>query len=245
MSFRAIPVHGFARFLLTLFLNFLITTNLVAKDFDPTAVAIVGNQANFSALLDQVRQEQERWKNQLARPRYRVYEMSSLGRYWDREGPGTRVLSEEQLQEATLSFSKGLAFRKDRPGNTSRFTGSLFELWNGRWNYIMTEEGQIYVFSSAGGYKHSAALFGKSVAAAGQIRIVRGKIVAIDNLSGHYFPNAYALSQMIHQLQENGVNLTETLIEYYQGKKRFRVSLGESFPCATVYSKFQMLFWKP
>lgn len=78
----------------------------------------------------------------------------------------------------------------------------------GKAIYVMSAEGNIHVGSHVvGHYHHSSLLNGQPVACAGEIEVVDGYIKWLSNKSGHYFPNADHLVQVLHQLQKKGVAL--------------------------------------
>ena len=82
--------------------------------------------------------------------------------------------------------------------------------------YVMDIEGNIFVESNNTGIvKHHSAFFdGNPVASAGSIIIIQGKIIFLDNRSGHYQPSKNFLTQLVQRFQELGVDLKNTTIEY-------------------------------
>lgn len=82
-------------------------------------------------------------------------------------------------------------------------------------NYVMDMNGRIYVYpfkiSSATDFvKHSQALAGGPVAAAGDIFINDGKIEMVDLASGHYLPPPEYIDNIRNRLIELGADLTDT-----------------------------------
>ncbi len=59
---------------------------------------------------------------------------------------------------------------------------------------------------------HSSFLAGQPVAAAGHITIRNGKVISIDNKSGHYLPSACHLQQALVQLKSHGADTTDVKI---------------------------------
>jgi hypothetical protein len=57
---------------------------------------------------------------------------------------------------------------------------------------------------------HSSALAGEAVAGAGQVTVKDGKVVAIDNLSGHYKPGSTEMLQTVEHLARQGALLDKT-----------------------------------
>ena len=84
----------------------------------------------------------------------------------------------------------------------------------GKALYVMDAAGNFYIIALEWapigplGYRminHSSIPAGHAVAAAGQIEIHNGKIISIDNGSGHYSPSNKMLTQAIDALQGHGV----------------------------------------
>jgi hypothetical protein len=59
---------------------------------------------------------------------------------------------------------------------------------------------------------HSTLLAGKEVVCAGTISIKKGRLRAISNQSGHYKPGTHALTQMVRELQNEGVDLRNVVV---------------------------------
>lgn len=60
---------------------------------------------------------------------------------------------------------------------------------------------------------HSSPLAGKPVAGAGHIKTKKGRIVTIDDASGHYKPSAELTWQVVMELGRQGATLDETLVD--------------------------------
>lgn len=73
--------------------------------------------------------------------------------------------------------------------------------------YVMDSQGNIY-FSTwkKFGYFHHTSFDLGAVAAAGEIRIVKGKIVYIHNRSGHYLPSPKSIDQVLRILELHGID---------------------------------------
>ncbi len=69
--------------------------------------------------------------------------------------------------------------------------------------YVMDEKGQFYLSfeSSKQEFHHSSFLAGQPVACAGEMVIYQGKLLLINNQSGHYRPPPAALDQALDALQ--------------------------------------------
>ena len=87
--------------------------------------------------------------------------------------------------------------------------------------FSMDTEGQIYIKEnsplSACRFHHSSFVAGGPVAGAGHMKIRQGKIISVNNFSGHYHPPDKLLDQVLAVLKKNNVRGIET-IEYF-GKK--------------------------
>jgi hypothetical protein len=62
---------------------------------------------------------------------------------------------------------------------------------------------------------HSTLNAGGPVACAGEMMLIEGEVMEIDNTSGHYTPPAEALDQVVTQLRKLGVDLSRTKINYF------------------------------
>jgi len=65
----------------------------------------------------------------------------------------------------------------------------------------------VYVGPESDVKHHSSFLAGRPVAAAGTLFIKDGKIVSIDNASGHYRPDVKTLELVRQELAANGVDV--------------------------------------
>ncbi len=83
--------------------------------------------------------------------------------------------------------------------------------------YAMDRYGNVYSKELKGigelYFNHSSYCAGKAVICAGTLGCVNGKLVYVSNLSGHYKPNTGFLRQFLHILAEEGVDLSEVLVE--------------------------------
>lgn len=83
--------------------------------------------------------------------------------------------------------------------------------------YAMTEDGTLYGTFDAKLHviHHSSLNAGRPVACAGEMMLIEGEVIEVDNSSGHYAPPADALDQVVAQLRRLGVDLSRTKIGYY------------------------------
>ncbi len=70
---------------------------------------------------------------------------------------------------------------------------------------------------------HSTLVQGENVSGAGTIKIERGKVTQISNISGHYMPRFEHLLQTVESLLQSGVILNKELVDY-QGRKAEEIS---------------------
>jgi hypothetical protein len=73
--------------------------------------------------------------------------------------------------------------------------------------YVVCVDGEVLISYDLNKHHHSSLAAGGAVAAAGMMRIAEGRIFAIDNLSGHYRPDASSLRVVMEHLQALGVPL--------------------------------------
>lgn len=75
--------------------------------------------------------------------------------------------------------------------------------------FVMNADGELYAsnYQEGGKFHHSSLSGGQPVAAAGEISVIAGKLVAITNRSGHYMPDAYFTEQLLTSLKNKGFEL--------------------------------------
>ncbi len=88
---------------------------------------------------------------------------------------------------------------------------------SGTLMYAMTGDGRLY---GTFDFKlhvihHSSLLAGEPAACAGDMLVVDGEVMEVDNVSGHYKPPAEALDQVVKQLRSLGVDLGRTKVNYF------------------------------
>lgn len=87
----------------------------------------------------------------------------------------------------------------------------------GTFDFVVTNEGKLII-----GNKHYSLSGGaETVQAAGQIRLYKGKVMDINNGSGHYLPNVNEASKFGTILKEAGVDVSGANLNIYgaDGKK--------------------------
>ncbi|MCE5319356.1 MAG: hypothetical protein LLG04_18570 [Parachlamydia sp.] len=80
----------------------------------------------------------------------------------------------------------------------------------GTYKYVVSPEGKLYMGTKTNvGLHHSSFLSGGAVVAAGVLKLDdQGRVIALNNSSGHYGPPAAALLRMIRLLTKQGVDLS-------------------------------------
>ena len=64
-------------------------------------------------------------------------------------------------------------------------------------------------------YTTHTLLAGEAAACAGDMIVVGGELIEVDNTSGHYKPPPEALDQVVKQLVEMGADLSQTKVKYF------------------------------
>ncbi len=131
--------------------------------------------------------------------------------------PGNRVwshgrvvtyLSPTERARYKLEMKDGVIY--DAQGN--RFdTANATSIHGGRSKaiFVMDVDGNIYAstFQGAGRFHHSSLMGGAPIAAAGEIVVDNGRLVMINNASGHYLPGPELTDQALNVMRRHGVNV--------------------------------------
>jgi len=136
-----------------------------------------------------------------------AYKGEDEGKHKQWGGRSTRYFDEKQRQRYEIFLKNGLLVdRNGKPINTIGTSTAAKSAEEGMATYVMDENGRIYYtrFPILTQFHHSSFLAGGPVAAAGEIKIIKGKLVKINNASGHYKPGADLLSQVITELSLRG-----------------------------------------
>lgn len=88
-------------------------------------------------------------------------------------------------------------------------SGTLLYAMTGDGTLLGTFDAKLHVVH------HSSLNAGRPVACAGEMMLVEGEVLEIDNTSGHYAPPAEALDQVVTQLRALGVDLSHTKVNYF------------------------------
>ncbi|MHA4867193.1 hypothetical protein ACXZ1M_05785 [Duganella sp. PWIR1] len=78
----------------------------------------------------------------------------------------------------------------------------------GRAIYVLDAHGNLYCSVSSQYYKfhHSSLVAGSAVACAGEIEVVNGVVIYVNNRSGHYRPSFLHIMQFCDYLKKRGVD---------------------------------------
>lgn len=111
------------------------------------------------------------------------------------------------------------------------------------WMFVMDDQGNIYVHPEEKFRWHHTSFFGKGVlvdgiwkhrgiASAGMIKIIDGKIVAIDASSGHYQPQPREFVQVLAQLERMGADLSEVDVTLFDNPSKRKLRTLYTKPVA-------------
>jgi hypothetical protein len=84
--------------------------------------------------------------------------------------------------------------------------------------FVMGEGGKIYVYAGEQLTRdmelihHSSLLAGAPVASAGHIFVVDGRLLAINDRSGHYLPPPEVFRQVLEEFEKRGVDVSRTQV---------------------------------
>jgi hypothetical protein len=124
-----------------------------------------------------------------------------------------RYLDEAELEETRVFARDGLLYRTD---GTRLDTQATETFWSGegRAIFVMDQHGNIYAHEQVRGqFHHSSFLGGQPVAAAGELRVVDGRLELVSDQSGHYRPTRAHTEQLLDNLRQQGVDLSDVATE--------------------------------
>jgi hypothetical protein len=101
------------------------------------------------------------------------------------------------------------------------------EIGDGMTHFVMDLRGRIYAGYTKGDetwFKHSSLVGGSPVLAAGRLRAEQGRIVFIQNDSGHYKPDHQQMRNVLQRLELYGQLSGNIVICRQSDKKKFRGS---------------------
>ena len=79
--------------------------------------------------------------------------------------------------------------------------------------FVVALGGEVICSFDTRRHRHSSLVAGEDVTAAGTMRVLNGRILEVDNFSGHYRPPAASLAVFAERMRQLGVSLEDTLIE--------------------------------
>lgn len=81
------------------------------------------------------------------------------------------------------------------------------------WIFVADTSFRLYVgIKQSGAFQHSSFLHGSRISAAGLIKVKNGRLSKLSPLSGHYRPPVSNFRAFIHNLKENGVDMSHVSI---------------------------------
>jgi RHS repeat-associated protein len=143
--------------------------------------------------------------------------------------PSVAVQLEKQLgahsiaPQTTKEISKAISLKNAKPQSGENFGSVGYSLENGKVNlsrrsttngtfdFVVTNEGKLVI--GQGHYNLSGEAL--SVKAAGQMRIVKGQVLDINNSSGHYQPTVSEASGFRDILKSLGVDVSKAKLNIY------------------------------
>ncbi len=141
------------------------------------------------------------------------------------KGYKTHYLDETQREQFQLTFTLNEITKRvevtqgDKPFDTSDSFGIASGAGSGI--YVMDPAGKFYAGPHRlGEFHHSSLLAGGAVAGAGELQVQQGKLLAISNKSGHYRPPLSSMTQVLAELQDQYVDLTNVKLLDHEGKEQ-------------------------
>ena len=123
-----------------------------------------------------------------------------------------KYLDEFERAKYELSIVEGKLYDITGRLFDTTLTDTIFS--RGKSIFVMSKEGKIYASIShkVGEFHHSSFLAGAEVAAAGEIRVVKGILEEVTRKSGHYQPSRSVNIQFIKQLEVEKVTTKNIII---------------------------------
>jgi hypothetical protein len=155
-----------------------------------------------------------------------------LAKYLEEEKEGVHYFRDQDQKFYLVSFKKGLLYQRNQLVNATyaapKDLNQNLQIPSpqpipidakkiGYAIYVMDAKGNFYLSFEAqkGKFHHSSFLAGQPVACAGEMIIFQGKILLINNQSGHYQPPPLALEQAIDSLKKNGIDVENIKIDRF------------------------------
>ena len=144
----------------------------------------------------------------------------------------TRYLRGEAREEWRLQILKGAFWRGDKPFQSRGMKSHWSQQETGVAMFVMAPDGAFYAAGQAKGrFHHSSFLCGGPVACAGEMSVDdSGKLVYINNFTGHYLSGPDNLKQVLQELRAAKVPLRNVRVGVkFVGMKN---PAGQEFPDA-------------
>jgi hypothetical protein len=156
--------------------------------------------------------------------RYRVTSMEQD--YTGEEIPGNKIwdgthvkyLTKAERAAYALTFRDGYIWHAD---------GNLFDTTSadslhtgfGRAIFVMDADGNFYAAKDQirGEFHHSSLVAGAPVAAAGELEVVRGVLIALSDRSGHYLPSRRFTDQAIDEFKKKNISFQAVKLDLVCG----------------------------
>jgi hypothetical protein len=114
-----------------------------------------------------------------------------------------------RIRDGLLVDAYGAPIDWSRSEYTDEYGAALVAL------YVMDTCGRIYLtyHHEVGIVQHSSFLAGEPIASGGEALVVDGRLLILNNSSGHYRPNPTLALQVVHRLKALGADLSMVMIE--------------------------------
>ncbi|UGT65086.1 hypothetical protein LTT61_22500 [Nocardia asteroides] len=134
---------------------------------------------------------------------------------WTSPPSAVRYLDAEERSRLRLTVRNGLLVDVDGNPFDTR-AGSTHWGGQGRAIFVMDLDGNLYASNTHGRglFHHSSFLAGGAVAAAGELRVVDGRLHLLTDSSGHYRPERGHTLQAISRLRALGIDMGAVAIEF-------------------------------
>lgn len=118
-------------------------------------------------------------------------------------------------------FSNKFPDENLKPHPKIRTPNELFRKSSGDYDFVVTEDGILVIGEIIPGYGHANLAEGKKVVAAGRVKLSGGRILEIDNTSGHYLPSGKSAEvEALKAFGEAGLNTSSArYVESYFNEK--------------------------
>lgn len=131
---------------------------------------------------------------------------------WKQKLTVVQYLNEADQHNNQLVIRDGLLYLGDELFDTSNMRGKNSQ---GKAAYVITEDGNILAAEHQGGiFHHSSFTSASRVKSAGMIEVVNGKIIQMDNESGHYQPQEHNVYEAFAVMERNDNSLESAFADH-------------------------------